>query len=192
MKEYEEALEFYRSRPIRANNDISARGDAYDPNDWVGAPGKVRVSPYPGGRHPRVGFLEGAIDPQRETKFTAFTPWDPDSYVVVDVPEAVWSNLGLTYLAHTHIQTHWDKQGIKLPMQEWTQHGDGTLTHERTLPNGIEFGARIVPRGEHVEMELWLKNGTAEKLTNLRIQNCVMLKGANGFKVTVHSLVALF
>ena len=23
--------------------------------------------PYPGGRHPRIGFLEGAVDPQRET-----------------------------------------------------------------------------------------------------------------------------
>jgi hypothetical protein len=26
------------------------------------------VMPYPGGRHPRIGFLDGAIDPQRETK----------------------------------------------------------------------------------------------------------------------------
>jgi hypothetical protein len=32
------------------------------------------VLPYPGGRHPRIGFLEGAIDPQRETKFSVFTP----------------------------------------------------------------------------------------------------------------------
>src|SRR5262245_13149320 len=26
------------------------------------------VLPYPGGRHPRIGFLEGAVRPQRETK----------------------------------------------------------------------------------------------------------------------------
>src|SRR5688500_11375667 len=26
------------------------------------------VLPYPGGRHPRIGFLDGAVDPQRETK----------------------------------------------------------------------------------------------------------------------------
>src|SRR5262249_8506148 len=26
------------------------------------------VLPYPGGRHPRIGFLDGAIRPQRETK----------------------------------------------------------------------------------------------------------------------------
>src|SRR5262245_34093860 len=28
----------------------------------------LTLLPYPGGRHPRIGFLEGAIDPQRETK----------------------------------------------------------------------------------------------------------------------------
>jgi len=32
------------------------------------------VLPYPGGRHPRIGFLDGAIDPQRETKFTLREP----------------------------------------------------------------------------------------------------------------------
>src|SRR5262245_22276399 len=26
------------------------------------------VLPYPGGRHPRIGFLDGAVRPQRETK----------------------------------------------------------------------------------------------------------------------------
>src|SRR5262249_53841960 len=31
--------------------------------------------PYPGGRHPRIGFLEGAIRPQRETKISFFAPW---------------------------------------------------------------------------------------------------------------------
>ena len=78
----------------------------------------LKVLPYPGGRHPRIGFLEGAIDPQRETKLSIFTPWDERSYVVADVPEAIWSNLGLTYLAHKHIDTIWTKQGIELPKLE--------------------------------------------------------------------------
>ena len=34
--------------------------------------GKLFVLPYPGGRHPRIGFLDGAIDPQRETKLSVF------------------------------------------------------------------------------------------------------------------------
>jgi hypothetical protein len=141
----------------------------------------LRVLPYPGGRHPRIGFLEGAVDPQRETKFSVFTPWDPASYVVADVPEAIFSNLGLTYLAHTHIPTIWTTSGIALPRLEWNRQRDGRLESERTLPNGIAFGAMIVPAPDGVRMSLWLKNGTAQPLTDIRVQTCVMLKGATGF-----------
>lgn len=140
------------------------------------------VLPYPGGRHPRIGFLEGAIHPQRETKFSVFTPWDRDSYVVVDVPEAIWSNLGLTYLAHTHIDTIWTKEGITLPKLEWKRGPNGALDIERELPNGIAFGVKVKPTNEAVLMEMWLRNGTKQKLSDLRIQNCVMTKMAAGFK----------
>ena len=109
------------------------------------------VLPYPGGRHPRIGFLEGAIQPQRETKISVFTPWDKSSYVVVDVPEAIWSNLGLTYLAHTHIPTVWDNQNVSLPPLEWQRHADGVLTCERTLPNGIVFGTKVIPAPDSVQ-----------------------------------------
>ena len=139
------------------------------------------VLPYPGGRHPRIGFLEGAIDPQRETKFSVFTPWDPNSYVVVDLPEAIWSNLGLTYLAHTHIDTIWTRQGIELAKLEWNRHPDGTLHIGRELPNGIVFGAKVQPTREAVRMEMWLKNGTDQRLTDLRVQICVLPKMAKGF-----------
>jgi len=140
------------------------------------------VLPYPGGRHPRIGFLEGAIDPQRETKFSVFTPWDRESYVVVDLPEAIWSNLGLTYLAHTHIDTIWTKQGIELKNLEWNRYPDGMLDIERKLPNGIAFGAKVKPIKKAVRMEMWLKNGTNQKLTDLRVQICVMPKMAAGFE----------
>ena len=139
------------------------------------------VLPYPGGRHPRIGFLEGAVDPQRETKISVFTPWDDGGYVVADIPEAIWSNLGLTYLAHTHVETIWTKQEVTLPVVEWNRHADGILDMERTLPNGIAFGTKVVPEAEAVRMEMWLRNGTEETLTGLRVQNCVMLKGAPGF-----------
>lgn len=140
------------------------------------------VLPYPGGRHPRTGFRDGAIRPQRETKVSAFTPWDADSYVVADVPEALWSNLGLTYLAHTHVPTIWSQQGIELEQQEWTRHESGTLEMSRTLPNGIAFGTRVVPAADAVRMEMWLTNGTSETLSDLRVQQCVMLRGAAGFE----------
>jgi len=140
------------------------------------------VMPYPGGRHPRIGFLEGAINPQRETKFSVFTPWDHNSYVVVDVPEAIWSNLGLTYLAHTHIDTIWTKQGITLPKMEWNRRPDGTLDIERVLPNKIAFGVKVKPAKEAIRMEIWLRNGTGQRLTDLRVQNCVMTKMAAGYQ----------
>ena len=139
------------------------------------------VLPYPGGRHPRIGFLDGAVRPQRETKISVFTPWDETSYVVADIPEAIWSNLGLTYLAHTHIPTIWSQKRVELETIEWNRRSDGTFDIERRLPNGISFGAKVKPSVEAVRMVLWLTNGTKEKLTDLRVQNCVMLKGATGF-----------
>ncbi len=142
----------------------------------------LRVLPYPGGRHPRIGFLEGAVRPQRDTKISVFTPWDEESYVVADIPEAIWSNLGLTYLAHTHVPTIWTKQNVELEPLEWTRRADGTLDFERRLPNGIRFGTKVIPSAAAVRMEMWLTNGTPDTLTDLRVQNCVMLKGAKGFE----------
>jgi hypothetical protein len=152
------------------------------------------VLPYPGGRHPRTGFLDGALNPQRETKISVFLPWDrPDfdppgsrGYVVVDVPEAIFTNLGLTYLAHTHVPTIWSQAGVNLEPLEWIVTDDG-LDLERVLPNGIRFGSKVSPVATadghlpHVEMELWLTNGTPQPLTGMRVQNCVMLKAATGF-----------
>lgn len=140
---------------------------------------KLLVLPYPGGRHPRIGFLDGAVKPQRETKLSVFTPWDPGSYVVADVPEAIWSNLGLTYLAHTHVPTIWGER--RLEPLEWERLENGDYRMERTLPNGIRFGTQARAERDAVLMKMWLHNGTDRKLTDLRVQNCVMLKGAEGF-----------
>ena len=139
------------------------------------------VLPYPGGRHPRIGFLDGAVAPQRETKLSIFTPWDAASYVVLDVPEAVWSNLGLTYLAHTHVETIWTRQGVTLPPLEWQRRDDGSYACERQLPNGIRFGVVATPQRDRVELRMWLTNGTAQPLSKMRVQMCAMLKGARGF-----------
>src|SRR5262249_10549489 len=54
------------------------------------AEGKLLVLPYPGGRHPRLGFLDGAIRPQRETKGRAVAPCDGGGYAVPSLPDAVW------------------------------------------------------------------------------------------------------
>ena len=142
--------------------------------------GGLKVLPFPGGWHPRIGFLDGAVDPQRETKLSVFTPWDPKSFVVADVPEAIWSNLGLTYLAHTHVPTVWTEKGVELEKLEWKRTNDGYAI-ERRLPNGIRFGCEAEVKDNDLAMRLWLHNGTKSKLTGMRVQNCVMLRGAHEF-----------
>jgi hypothetical protein len=141
----------------------------------------LRVLPYPGGRHPRIGFLEGAIRPQRETKVSVFAPWNQHEYVVLDVPEAIrWDQegeRGLLYLAHTHVPTIWTKTGQRLEPLEWQEDGEGGWRVERRLPNGVRFGTRVMPRATEVRLEMWLTNGSTETLGGLRVQNCVMLKG---------------
>ncbi len=149
-----------------------------DPHD------ALKILPYPGGRHTRIGFLDGAIRPQRETKFSAFLPWDLSQYVVVDVPEAIWVSRGESrelYLAHTDVPTMWSRQGISLAPLEWHRGDDGSLRIERTLPNQVSFGAKVAPTREAIRMELWLTNGTQETLRGLVVQNCVMLKAAAEF-----------
>jgi hypothetical protein len=146
------------------------------------APGSaLLVLPYPGGRHPRIGFLDGAVRPQRDTKVSVFTPWDESSYVVLDLPEAIWANRELLYLAHTHVPTLWTKQNVQLAPLEWNRRADGTLDMERRLPNRVSFGAKVRPSTNAVLMELWLANGSTNLLRDLRVQNCVMLKGAKHF-----------
>jgi hypothetical protein len=137
--------------------------------------------PYPGGRHPRLGFLEGAVDPHRDTKCSVFLPWAGGGYVVIDVPEAVWFENELVYLAHTHLTTIWERQGIRLERIDWTRGEAGMLTSRRRLPDGLEFRVRVEPTVDGARMELRLKNGGDRKRSGLRAQVCVLLKGAPGF-----------
>ena len=145
-------------------------------------PGQVEVLPYPGGgRHPRIGFLDGAIDPLRGTKASVFLPSDPESYVVVDLPELITSNLGHLFLAHTHVPTIWNDRNVWLENVDWRRNADGSLELEWSLPNNVVFGSALRPRSDDVGLELWLRNGLDEPLRGLRTQLCVMLRGAPEF-----------
>lgn len=144
------------------------------------------VLPYPGGRHPRTGFRDGAIRPQRETKASIFAPWADGGFAVADVPEAVWfepvaKKPELLYLAHTHVPTTWDRKKVVLEPMEWTRHKDGSLSLERRLPNKVTLSARVTPAKDGVRMVFAVKNSSSETLTGLRVQMCVMLAGLKGF-----------
>lgn len=145
------------------------------------AGGRVRVLPYPGGREVRRGFTDGNVNFQRGMKASVFLPWDVTSYVVVDLPEAIFSGKRLLYLAHTHIPTIWDEQNVIIENIDWTRETDGSLRYERVLPNKVAFGATIHPKARGVDMDLWLRNGTDQTLAGLRTQICDHLKGAPEF-----------
>jgi hypothetical protein len=153
---------------------------------------RLLALPYPGGRHPRIGFLEGAIDPQRETKVSVFAPWDAGGYVVVDVPEAIFTNLGLTYLAHTHIPTIWTERKVELERLEWERRADGSLRSRRRLPNGIEFETIVTAEKDVVWLEFALINGSGRAVTDVRVQVCNMLKGMRGFEQQAEGDVVKF
>ena len=139
------------------------------------------VWPYPGGREVRRGFRDGCIDFQRGTKASVFLPWDKASYAVVDLPEAIFSDKKLIYLAHTHVPTIWDEQNVILENIDWTREPDGSLRHERVLSNKVAFGASVLPKSGGVNMELWLRNGSDQPLRELRTQICTLLNGAPDF-----------
>lgn len=142
----------------------------------------LRIMPYPGGRHPRIGFLEGAQHPQRETKVSVFTPWDKSSYIVLDIPEAIFVKDDLIFLAHVHIPTVWEKKGITLSPLEWLRENPNDLHIKRTLPNGVSFQTQIKAEKDIVKMTLSITNGTKDALHEIRVQNCVLLKEAKGFE----------
>jgi hypothetical protein len=143
--------------------------------------------PYPGGRHPLIGFLDGAIRPQRETKISVFAPWSDGGYAVVDLPEAVWHKTAqgqrkLLYLAHTHVPTVWDERGEVPPPLEWKKTPSGGLELTREFPNGIAMTSRAEPKEGGLALEFRVKNGSGETLTDLDVQMCVMLKALQGFE----------
>ncbi len=164
-----------------SHSDAEFAATSFDPPNA----GQIVVLPYPGGRHPRIGFLEGAVRPQRETKISVFAPWQDGGYLVVDLPEAVWHHQDgkrqLLYLAHTHVPTIWDKQGVRLPRQEWDRDAKTGLSLTREFPNKVAMTSRAKVADGGVRLEFRVTNHSTAPLTGLHIQMCGMLKGLTGF-----------
>jgi len=146
-----------------------------------------RLLPYPGGRHMRIGFLEGAVNPMRGTKASVFLPWAGAGYIVVDIPEAIIADGKIEFLGHTHIPTKWDEKNIPITNRDWVRNADGSLSSEWTLPDKVVIGASVRLNGQVVYMECWIRNGSEEILRNMRAQVCVMFKGAPAFAAQTNS-----
>lgn len=142
---------------------------------------RITVLPYPGGRHPRIGALDTMIDPMRGTKLSVFLPWDPSQYAVLDVPEALFDQLGVTFLGHTHVPTVWDKQQVSIENSDWKKKEDGSYEYLWNLPNGVDISVYVTPLRDSVEMELVVRNGSNTDMDFINGQVCIMLKGAPDF-----------
>lgn len=168
--EHLEILEALERLGIRYRGTSAESGDA-----------SLSIMPYPGGRHPRLRELQFAINPQRDTKVSIFTPWAPHEYVVVDLPEYLRTDNEFIYLAHTDIPTRWTKMNVHLRPQEWSRAGNGDLSSSRKMPDGSSFGASVKLKDGAVRMELWFENGTLAPVVGLWAQVCVMPARVRGF-----------
>ncbi len=155
-------------------SDTAASDNESDP--------RITIGRYPGG-YPRVTRDELCVDPRPDHKLAVYLPWKGSGYVVVDLPEVIFSNLGVLFLAHKHIPTIWTEKGVDLETVNWERLNDGSMKYVRRLPNKVVFGARAIPREDGVDIELFLENGTEQTLTGLRTQICVLLKEAKGFNL---------
>ena len=151
-------------------------GKPIQPKDDV-----VTILPYPGGRHPRIGFLEGMIDPMRGTKLSIFLPWDKSQYAILDLPEALFCQLGVTFLGHTHVPTIWDNQKVSIENSDWSVTESGVYENSWKLPNGMDIGVSVTPLRDSVEMEMVVHNGSEVDMEFINGQVCIMLKGAKEF-----------
>lgn len=107
-------------------------------------------------------------------------PWPTQDYVWLDFPEAIFSKQRLLYLSH--VDPSYFSLYPNLPKVEWDRLVDG-LSFSRDLPNGIRFGGSIIKKSvSTVELELYIKNGSSQPLTDIkRIQTCMYLRAIREF-----------
>ena len=128
------------------------------------------------------------LSPMRGTKLSVFLPWSEKDFVVLDLPEAVMTQYGLTFLGHKHIPTVYDYQLQGINNSDWKELEDGSFENLWKLPGNIEIGAKATPGKEDVTMEIWLTNRTKDTvLTNMQTQVCVMLGQAKGYQALTNS-----
>jgi len=128
-----------------------------------------------------IRILPGAWRPHYPWEHIAWVspPWPSQDYIWLDFPEAIFTSQGLLFLSHVNppIPTVFHN----LPSVPWKQIPGG-ISFERTLPNGIALGGSVT-RGEGttVDLELHLKNGTAEPLERIKLQTCAYLRAIEEF-----------
>jgi hypothetical protein len=105
--------------------------------------------------------------------------WPSQDYLWLDFPEAIFGSLGLLYLSH--VNPAFPTLFADLERVAWRSSGS-RLAFERRLPNEVVFGGALALREPSaVEMTLFIRNGTQEPLTDIKLQTCVFLRAIKEF-----------
>jgi hypothetical protein len=128
-----------------------------------------------------IRILPGAWRPHYPWEHIAWISpsWPSQDYIWLDFPEAVFTAQGLQYLSHVNppIPTLFSD----LPAVPWRRENGG-IAFDRELPNGVAFGSRATPAGDMaVDLEIYIRNGTREPLTDIRLQTCAFLRAIREF-----------
>jgi hypothetical protein len=100
-------------------------------------------------------------------------PWPESGHLTLRLPETLNTNLGLLFIDHERPDMPPVARVGRLP--DWkTDPATGALSYELALPNSVVFGGSATPGDGRVDFELWVRNGTAEALSNLHAQFCLM------------------
>lgn len=106
-------------------------------------------------------------------------PWADSGLVMLDFPEAVFSDQGLLFLSHVSQCFH--QLWPDLPKVEW-QTIDGGIRFERRLPNRFVYGGSLVAADDRrVDLRLWARNEDDIPIGELKTQVCCYLPRAKGF-----------
>jgi len=106
-------------------------------------------------------------------------PWPKAGLVMLDFPEAVFSDQGLLFLSHESQCFH--QLWPNLPKAEW-QPIDGGIAFERKLPNNLVYGGSLAAGSDNrVDMKLWGRNEDDLAIGNLQLQVCVYMPKAPQF-----------
>jgi hypothetical protein len=106
-------------------------------------------------------------------------PWPSQDYLWLDFPEAIFTSAGLLYLSHVNppIKTLFHD----LPRIPWRVISAG-IAFERILPNGVAFGGSVTRHDDTtVDLELHLRNDSADELKNITLQTCAFLRAIKEF-----------
>jgi hypothetical protein len=106
-------------------------------------------------------------------------PWMTPDYIWLDFPEAIFTDQGLLFLSH--LSPRFPQVFPDEPKVPWKEI-EGGISFERKLPNGVIFGGSLVVQNETtVDLNLYIRNHSGEKLTKILLQTCAFLRHSKEF-----------